>query len=107
MATVYVNIGRAGSNGASSDAPIRKTTTRTATAMTTSTSAAYVQEGAGNLVLKSGDMVDIHTDGAIVVRFNGVATATQGHRISPLTGSSALMPFLCDADGQMISIINQ
>ncbi|WP_288959708.1 hypothetical protein [uncultured Sulfitobacter sp.] len=103
MATVYVNIGKAGANGNSADAPLRKTSTQTCTALTTSGTAAYVQKNGQAATLNVGDLVDIVTDGAIVVRFDGVATASLGHRIA----ANVKEPYICDKDGQQISIIDQ
>ena len=106
MATVYVNIGSAGANGKSSDAPIRKTTTVSAAAYTSSATPGYVQLNSANLVLSIGDLVEISTNGNVVVRFDGVASATNGHRIAT-NDTSRPEAFLCDKDGQQISIVDQ
>ena len=106
MATIHVNIGVAGANGSASDAPIRKTTTQSCPAYTSSATAGYVQYNGADLVLNAGDLVEISTSGNIVANFTKVATTTDGHRIST-NNTSRPEPFLCDKDGQKISIVDQ
>lgn len=106
MATVYVNIGTAGANGSASHAPIRQTTTKSCDAFTSSTSAAYVQSGSADVTLSVGDLIEVSTDGNVVVRFDGVATTTNGHRVAT-NNTTRPEPFQCSRDGQKISIIDQ
>jgi hypothetical protein len=75
---------------------------RTSGAYTTSTSATNLEDAGGDITMASGEVIQIHADEAMRIRFGGVAaTASTGHYIP----AGAQVEFECNDPG-LVSIID-
>lgn len=103
MGTASFSVGRYGRTRGTGAASVMSTNIRVSGAFTTSTSAASLQDStATNVTLSAGEVIQIHADEAMRIRFGGVAaTASTGHYIP--VGIQA--EFECNDPG-LVSIID-
>lgn len=82
MGTASFSVGRYGTNRGRGAATVIASTVRTSGAYTTSTSASNLEDASGDIALAVGDVLQIHADEAMRIRFGGTAaTASTGHYI--------------------------
>lgn len=99
MGTASFSVGKYGRH---LSAPLLGTDVKTSGAFTTSTAAANLEDAGGDITLAAGDVIQIHADEAMRVRFGGTsATASTGHYIP----AGAQVEFEC-ADPGFVSIID-
>ncbi len=103
MGTASFSVGRYARNRGSGPASILSSSVRVSGAFTTSTSQATLQDSTpANVTLGSGEVLQIHADEAMRIRFGGVAaTASTGHYIP----AGAQVEFECNDPGT-VSIID-
>jgi hypothetical protein len=82
MGTASFSVSRYGRNRGAGAATVISTTVRTSGAHTTTTSASSLADAGGAITLASGEVLQIHADEAMRIRFGGTAaTASTGHYI--------------------------
>lgn len=102
MGTASFSVGKYATNRGSAAGTILSSFVRTSGAYTTSTSATNIEDASGDITLAVGDVIQIHADEAMRVRFGGTAaTASTGHYIP----ASSQVEFECNEAGT-VSIID-
>lgn len=79
MGTASFSVGRRSTGG---DGNAMDSSVATSGAFTTSTTAAFIEDASGDIVMALGQILRIHADEAMRIRFGSVAaTASTGHYI--------------------------
>jgi hypothetical protein len=82
MGTASFSVGKYARNRGAGAGVIMSSNLRVSGAYTTSASATNLEDAGGDITLSSGDVLRIHADEAMRIRFGGVvATASTGHYI--------------------------
>jgi hypothetical protein len=82
MGVASFSVGRYGRVRGGGPATVISSTVRTSGAYATTTSASNLENAGGDITLASGEVLQIHADEAMRIRFGGVAaTASTGHYI--------------------------
>lgn len=99
MGTASFSVGR---TDAASPSGTLSSPVITSGAHTTSTTASFIEDASGDIELSSGDVLQVHADEAMRIRFGGTAaTASTGHYI-PADGQRE---YTCRETGK-VSIID-
>lgn len=102
MGTASFSVGRYARNRGSGAATVLSSVVRTSGAYTTSTSASNLEDGSGDIVMSQGEVLQVHADEAMRIRFGSVAaTASTGHFIP----AEAQVEFECNEPG-FVSIVD-
>ena len=101
MGTASFSVSR-GNKGRGTGSPTMiSTTVRTSGAFTTSTSAGNIEDASGDIVLATGEVLQVYADEAMRIDFGGTAaTATTGHYIPATTQRE----FECEDPGNVSAI---
>lgn len=102
MGIASFSVGKYARVRGSGPATVMSTNVRTSGAYTTSTSATNLEDAGGDITLSSGEVLQIHADEAMRIRFGGTAaTASTGHYIP----AGIQCEFECNDPG-LVSIID-
>lgn len=102
MGTASFSVGNIDGAVGTTNGEILTAVVKTSGAHTTTTTASNIEDASGDISLVTGDVIQIHADEAMRVRFGGIAaTASTGHYIP----AGAQREYLCTQPG-VVSIID-
>lgn len=102
MGTASFSVSKYARNRGAGAGTVISSNVRTSGAYTTSTSATNLEDAGGDITLSSGEVLQIHADEAMRIRFGGTAaTASTGHYIP----AGIQCEFECNDPG-LVSIID-
>lgn len=102
MGTASFSVGKYGRNRGAGAGTVISSEVTTSGAYTTSTSASNLEDGSGDITMSVGQVLQVHADEAMRIRFGGTAaTASTGHYIP----ASAQVEIECN-EGGTVSIVD-